>query len=286
LWGDIRPMLAALDAKLEELRAFYRAREGRELEVLLMSDHGNNHAGRGKRVAVRSFLEGAGYHVAKRIGRVKDVVLPTAGIESWVEIHSAPSETERLAQLLARMEGVELVTARAPDVAGRFIVVGSNGERAVIDWNDADNSFRYCPETGDPIGYRPVIEALATKGRLDSKGFASADDWMEETLRHRYPVALERIVRGHTAIALNPATILISLKNDYIHSGWLLKRGIVLVKSGGTHGGLDDLNSNGILLSSFAPTTDTTANRVAGHFDGFKGRMKIGAPQGGLLTSQ
>ena len=43
------------------------------------------------------------------------------------------------------------------------------------------------------------------------------------------------------------------------------------MKFGGTHGALDDLNSTGFLLSSFAPTQDTTAGRVAALYDGFSG---------------
>jgi len=70
---------------------------------------------------------------------------------------------------------------------------------------------------------------------------------------------------------MNPATILISLANDYVHAGWLVMAATRLVKSGGTHGGLDDLNSTGILLSSYAPTQDTTTTRIAGLYGGFSG---------------
>jgi hypothetical protein len=95
---------------------------------------------------------------------------------------------------------------------------------------------------------------------------------MAETLIHQYPLALERIVRGHTSVTLNPASIILSLNNNYVHSGWLLGRGIALVRSGGTHGALDDINSTGVLLSSFARTKDTSSSRVAAAFDEFKGR--------------
>jgi len=60
---------------------------------------------------------------------------------------------------------------------------------------------------------------------------------MAETIGHRYPLALERIVRGHTQVTLNPATILISLDNRYAHASWLIKKGSELVRFGGTHGG-------------------------------------------------
>jgi len=271
LSGDIFAMLCALDGKLKELRARYRAREGRELEILILSDHGNNRAGPGHRVEVRGFLKRAGYRITRSIVSTKDIVLPTAGIESWVEIHNLPAETERLVQLLWRLRGVDVLTARVPGETNRFTVMNSKGERATIEWDPARNSFRYSPETGDPINYRPVVEALGKKNQFDADGFASSDAWMAETVAHRYPLALERIVRGHTRNTLNPATILISLSNDFVHAEWLIKKGSGLVTSGGTHGGLDDLNSDGMVLSNFAPTTDTSTSRVAGLFDGFPG---------------
>jgi len=281
LWGDVNSMLCVLDESLEELRAIYRAREGKELEILILSDHGNNHAGGGKRIVIRHFLRQQGYHIRKALTGPKDVVLPTAGIESWVEIHNSPSETTNLVRLLSQLEGVDLVTAQLPDKANRFIVMSSKGERAVIEWNPQGNSFKYEIETGDPLQYRPVAEALPNQHALESNGFATADAWMAATLTHHYPLALERIVRGHTQVALNPASILISLDNAHVHSGWLIKRGIALVRSGGTHGGLDDINSTGVLLSSFAPTRDTSTSRVAALFDGFKGRRNDRPPENG-----
>jgi len=281
LSADILALLCALDEKLEELRAHYRAQEGRELEILILSDHGNNHAGPARRVAVRSFLKRAGYRVAKSIQDAKDVVLPTAGIESWIEIHNAPAETEKLAQLLSHLEGVDVLTARVPGHDNRFLVLNAKGERAGLEWNPAKNSLRYSMESGDPLNYGPAVEALSLKGQLDADGFATGDAWMAETMTHRYPLALERIVRGHTRVTLNPATILISLDNRYVHASWLIKKGSECVRFGGTHGGLDDLNSTGILLSSFAPTQDTSTSRVAALFDGFQGLRDYRAKEKG-----
>ena len=269
--ADILAMLCSLDLRLQGLRAAYRAREGRELEILILSDHGNNHAGRGRRVEVRKFLRDAGYRLGKTLEQPGDVVLPTVGIESWVEIHNHPAETERLVQLLSRLEGVDLVTGRLPGPGDRFLVMNSRGHRAIIHSTTGGDAYRYWPTAGDPLEYLPVIDALRRKGELDAAGFATADAWMAETLSHRYPVALERIARGHTRAALNPATILISLANDYMHADWLVTAGSKLMKSGGTHGSLGDLCSTGILLSNFAPTRDTTASRVAAIYDGFPG---------------
>ena len=272
---DIFALLGALDEQLQKLRVLYKAREGRDLEILILSDHGNNHAGVGQRIEIRTFLKNAGYRITNSIMSPKDIVLPTAGIESWVETHNSPVETENLMQLLPHLKGVDVLTAKFPGQTNRFMVMNAKGERATIEWNPAKNSFRYSTETGDPINYLPVVKILSQKHRLDTDGFATADDWMAETLTNRYPLALERIVRGHTCVTLNPATILISLNNHYVHAGWLVKKGSELVTFGGTHGALDDLNSDGILLSSFAPTRDTSSLRVAGLFDGFPGAPKF-----------
>jgi hypothetical protein len=122
---------------------------------------------------------------------------------------------------------------------------------------------------------------LAQKNQLDADGFATADAWMAATMANRYPLALERIVRGLTRVTLNPATILISLDNQYVNAGWLVKKGSRLVTFGSTHGGLDDLNSDGIVLSNFTPTQDTSSDRVAGLFDDFPGLHPFRAEENG-----
>src|SRR5260370_19676730 len=137
------------------------------------------------------------------------------------------------------MEGVDILTAQVPSRTNLFIVLNSTVDRASIEWNVAENAFRYLPEAGDPLSYLPVLAALKKKNLLDAGGFAPADAWMAETLAHRYPLALERIARAHTRVTLNPATILISLDNHYVHSCWLVKKGSQLVTIGGTHRALD-----------------------------------------------
>jgi len=266
---DIFAMLCRLDQQLQELRARYRDREGRDLQIVILSDHGHNHAGRGRRVEVRAFLEKAGYRIARQILGRQDVVLPTVGIESWVEIHNAPEETEPLAQLLCQLEGVDVLAARLPDRTNCFLVMNSKNERARIDWNPTSNSFRYATERGDPINYLPVVATLARRQQLDADNFGPAEAWRAASLTHHYPLAPERIVRGLTRVTLNPATILISLDNHYVNAGWWVQQGSRLVTCGSTHGGLDDLNSAGVLLTNFTPTEDTSSDQVAGLFENF-----------------
>jgi hypothetical protein len=278
---DITSMLCLLDKQLQEMRARYQAREGHDLQILILSDHGHNHAGSGQRLKIRAFLEQAGYRTAQSMADPKDVVLPIAGIEDWVEIHNAPAETESLAGRLTHMEGVDVLAARLPNQTNRFLVMNFKGGRAMIEWNPAKNAFRYSTEAGDPLDYRPVVEALKQKNLLEADGFATADAWMNESMTNHYPLALERIVRGLTSVTLNPATILISLDNQYVNAGWLVKAGSRLERYGSTHGALDDINSDGILLSNFKPTSDTSSGRVARQFDDFPGMRNYRVEENG-----
>ena len=268
---DILSMLSTLDKDLLDLQARYRKLEGHDLQILILSDHGHNHAGRGERVPIGSFLENAGYRLTKSIQGPKDVVLPTSGIEDWIEIHNSPEETERLAERLVHLKGADVIAARLANPTNRFLVLNSKGERAIINWEPAKNAYQYVAEQGDPLGYAPAAAALAQKGRLDADGFATADDWMDETTTNHYPLALQRIVRGLTCVTLNPATILVSLDNHYVNAGWLVNAGSELESCGSTHGALDDINTLGIILSNFTPTHDTSSDRVAGMFDNFPG---------------
>jgi hypothetical protein len=274
-------LLCEFDRKLQKMRARYKAQTGRDLEIVILSDHGHNHAGRGIRVEDAAFLEKAGYHVATTIASPKDVVLPVVGIESWVELHCAPSETEKLAQLLCQLKGVDVLTATLPDRTNCFLVMNAKGERAEIQWQPALNSFRYSCQNGDPINYRPIVEALGQNHQLDADGFATADAWMSATMTNHYPLAPERIVRGLTRGALNPATILISLDNHYVNDEWLTEKGSRLVTCRSTHGGLDDICSDGILMSNFTPTRDTSTDRVASQFEDFQDVRDFRAEESG-----
>ena len=100
----------------------------------------------------------------------------------------------------------------------------------------------------------PSLRCWPRKKLLGADGFATADAWMAATLTNHYPLALERIARGLTRVTLNPATILISLSNDYVHCGFLMQKGADLSTFSSTHGALDDLNSDGMVLSNFTPT--------------------------------
>jgi hypothetical protein len=272
LSADIVRILHELDENLRQLQMEYRAQMGRDLEILILSDHGSNKAGPGKRLPIVRFLKKAGYRVTNSIRNSRDVVAPTGGILSFVEIHNAPSETPNLVDHFVHLEGIDLVLSILPGKTNAFLVCDRHDARALITEDSEKKRYKYTMLSGDPLAYGPLLDILQQQHLLDAEGFASRDSWMNISMTHKYPVALERIARGLNSAALNPATILLSLDNRYVHASFWVFQGSRLIRSSGTHGGLDQSCSAGIVLSNFTETRNMTTSQLPYRFDHFVGR--------------
>jgi hypothetical protein len=129
--------------------------------------------------------------------------------------------------------------------------------------------YRYHAIRGDPLRYAAVLARMQHDREVSSDGYASAATWLNYTAADPFPAAPPRIVRGHTAITLNPAPILVSL-DDRMRVGL----GAVSVANrlrplGGTHGALSATNSLGVLMANFVDTHDDLTSSVRQQFGGF-----------------
>jgi hypothetical protein len=259
--GDIDALLRLLDRKLFALQVRYLALTGRRLEIALISDHGNNHQTSGVRVPIKEFLEDNGYSVANRVEAEKDVVYTAAGILTSVALFSRESQVVPLARLLSRLEGVDVVTYVDPDDSFSVRILGPDGTEARVRKMAGESRYSYEALVGDPIAYLPVLERLS--GRIDDRGFVDGEDWLEVSSAEKFPVAPERIYRGHHSITKNPARILVSLKDGYENANPTVKFLTKFKRRGGTHGGLSEASSNGIVMSNYRKTRDLTTQRVS-----------------------
>jgi hypothetical protein len=105
---------------------------------------------------------------------------------------------------------------------------------------------------------------------MDIQGFASETVWFDVSRDHQYPAALDRILRGHYDVTSNPAPILVSIKDGYQVASGMVSFFNQLRPLGGTHGGLNAVNSLGIVMATFQPTVDASTHTVADQFDGFQ----------------
>lgn len=266
--GDLAKYLDHLDQKLEELQAKYLQRTARALEIVVVSDHGHNRAVDAKFLPVVKALQSHGFRIADELRSATDVAFSVDGVTTGFGVFALPESIAPVAELLASMEGVDVVSVRVSD--DRFSVK-ANGHHAEIERKRSARGdlFRYVATEGDPLQYVPIIERMRREKVLDAEGFADSPTWIRYSSSSRYPVALERIVRGHTVVTLNPAPILVSLTDEYRVGLGMVSVANRMRPLGGTHGALSSSNALGVLMTNFRDTHDDITVSASRQLDGF-----------------
>ncbi|MEZ0230950.1 MAG: hypothetical protein ACAI25_20190 [Planctomycetota bacterium] len=251
----LEELLEVLESELQTLKDDFRARNGRDLEIAIVSDHGHT-LSEGKIVAMEKHLESRGWESKKAITGPKDVAFKLAGILSAIAIHCQPQSSPDLARDAAACDGVDLC-ARA-ESASEFVLVSSAGE-ARFQYNAADDTYRYAGGVADPIGYSAIWKQLSAAGKLDRNGFARQAAVFEATKDHAYPNALARVRHGLTDLVKSPAQVLVSLKPGYEAGMGFVKLAASLVGRNGTHGALAGNDTNGVYMTNFKATPGAIA---------------------------
>lgn len=275
--GDIARYLDHLSDQLDSLQARYQARSGRRLEIVVLSDHGHNRGRDAAFIPLTEALAAKGFHTARSIGAPNQIAFSVDGVTTGFGVFCAPDSVLRVAAVLADVPGVELVTARlsantytvlATDSAGRTLRARIE-QRALAGDEPRERWYRYTPEAGDPLALQPVIARMAAAGLVDANGFAAESTWVRETVHTRYPVAVPRIVYGHTAATRNPAPILVSVTDAHRVGLGAVSVANRMRPLGGTHGALGETNALGVILSNGVVPRDDVAWRVRWQFGGF-----------------
>ncbi|MEP6831856.1 MAG: alkaline phosphatase family protein [Gemmatimonas sp.] len=283
--GDLGAYLRHLDQRLAGLQTEYRRRTGRELEVVMLSDHGHNKFPGGKFVPIEKTLKSNGFHIVREIRARNDVAFSVDGVTTGFGVFCATDSVSSVAKVLANMEGVELVSAKLTD--STFDVMrGTLRGRIDARYSTSGDTYRYVPQMGDPLQFAPIIATMRAEHALDADGFADMETWKRYTMTAEFPVAVPRIVRGHTVVTLNPAPILVSTFVNYRIGLGLASVTDRLLSLGGTHGSLSTPSSVGVLMTNFRDTHDDITTTVRAQLDNFS---DLGAVQykksGGRLSS-
>lgn len=240
----LRLALIDIFKEIALVREEYARREGVLPGVVTASDHGI-HFGPTIHVDARDMermLAVSGL-VPGRQGRRGVTLVPlgdVGGGGAWC----APEASAEVADAIAHVTGVELAVAREGEHGARVFAVRRGGlQRARLCWEGS--RYRYEPEEGDPLGYAALWERLGG-------GWVEEERLVQESWRHRFPLAPARIRHGLTDLVDWPAQVLFSMEDGYtygpnlIYTASLLRGGQV-----GTHGGLSYAQSLG-----FSATTE------------------------------
>ncbi len=237
--GLLRDLLRRLDPMVAELRRASPV----PVEVVVFSDHGNAwHTMR--KVKLARALRRAGFRLRKKLKSPRDVVIPAYGLVSCDILYTQPGEEAAAAEAIIGTRGVEFAVYQTPEYVQ---LLGPRG-RARIYRRDA--FYRYAPAEGDPLALVPVVERLRADGHADAEDFIHEDDWLRATADHIYPDAPRRLWGAFELLVEHPASVIVSLEDDYYAGSTALDLFAVLLA---THGNLRRTQSLGLVLSTAGP---------------------------------
>lgn len=270
--GNLSEYLTHLDKKLTWLQGEYRRRTGRDLEIVVLSDHGHNRSVDAKFLPLLKVIEARGFKEVHQLRAPTDIAFSVDGVTTGFGLFAMPDSIPALAMLLASTEGIDVVTMRLDDST---FVVQAGTQRARIDRRGivsdtrSAERYRYVPLDGDPLQYESILKQLRADGATDRDGFAPASTWVRYTASAAYPAAVLRIARGHTRVTLNPAPILVSVADAYRVGLGMVAFANRVRPLGGTHGALGATNALGVLMTTFVDTHDDATPFVRDQLGGF-----------------
>ena len=176
------------------------------------------------------------------------MAIPAFGLCGYAAIYCGDEDAVAdVANSLVELEGVDFSIHK--DGAEAIAISGANGvarvERKQIN---GATSYRYLTSDSDPLQLQPILETLNQSGKLDEEGFASDQDWLENTANHIYPDPLANLYTSlHTQRVRHTADVLVSLRDGYYYGWSPFAR---LTRLAATHGNALRPSSNAFLMST------------------------------------
>ena len=231
----LRSFLKELDETVEEI-----VRDSKvPVTVTIFSDHGNDFR-KYRRVALKKRLRQAGFKLGKKIKDDRSVVLPQYGLVGSGVLFTREKNEERLAGVLATVEGIDFVVYERNGIVH---VANRRGEATIEKRGD---QYRYLATKGDPLDLLSIIQQIA-KEPNGAGGFIEDEDWFALTRAGARPDVVRRIWEGATQGVLNPANVIISLEDGYYTGSSLMDLFTILQA---THGNAGQQQSYGFVMST------------------------------------
>ncbi|HYH84415.1 MAG TPA: alkaline phosphatase family protein [Pyrinomonadaceae bacterium] len=248
--GGPARLIVALQSLDRLLREIQKA-AGAETEIVLFSDHGMN-LEENRRLHLQTHLKRCGYEVVSHMRRPRGkrrVSAPGFGLCGYAALYCG-EETDRaeLADALRELEGVDFSVHR-DESEGAAIVTGARGRASIRrEQSEGATLYRYEQLSGDPLGLAQVARALSKEGRLDERGYAASDAWLDSTARHEYPDAPANLYESvYSPRVRHTADVLVSLSDGYYYGANAFSHMVRLLA---THGNALRSSTTAFLMST------------------------------------
>lgn len=223
----LRSFLEELDETVEDI-----VRDSKTpVSVTIFSDHGNDFR-KYRRVGLKEPLRQAGFKLGNKIQDDQSVVLPQFGLVGSAVLFTRDKNEERLAGVLATVEGIDFVTYEQDGIVH---VANRQGEATIEKRGD---EYRYVAIKGDPLDLLSM-----------ANGFIKDEEWFALTRAGARPDVVRRIFDGATDGVLNRANVIVNLEDGY-YTGSSLLDTFTLLQA--THGNIGQGQSYGFVMSTMS----------------------------------
>ncbi len=230
--------LKTLDNKIEALKVNFKETHGRNLKVVLVSDHGN-HFKKPTAIDYKKPLEEKGYFQRSSLKEKTDYAFVAPEIISFGAFYTLPGAEASFAKEMANVKGVHVaLILNSPNT----IHVFSKSGMSRINVNPTKKTIAYEVLSGDdPFNH---IRYFKNKKQL------TWSEYFKISFESDYPNALVRAWEGFYKNAKNPASVLVSAELGYVFTNMTLQ--ILTAVSGvqSTHGSFHKEESFGVIMST------------------------------------
>lgn len=208
------------------------------LDITLVSDHGHNFA-RSQRIDVEAWLAEAGFDVGDEVRDDDDVFVELDGLVTYFGVHTRQPPAV-IDSVLAHDE-IELATW----LDGDLVMVRDRFGAACVERRG--DRLRYTPIDRDVLGLVPVLDELRRAGAVDAAGFVADRSWLLATCEGAWPDAPRRLWDAFHGQVVYPSRVMFTVRD-----GWYAGMAVFdpLIDMASTHGGLNDINSDAMLLTT------------------------------------
>lgn len=234
--------LVEVDKRLARLRSKLLAEFGYPLHITIVSDHGNYWT-KPVQVDYEGPLKSKGWKLVETLTTPNDVAFVVPEIVAFASMYTLPGQEKRLAQDISSVEGV-LMAAHA--IKPNVVEITANNGKDVAR------------VTVDPRAETVSYDVIRGQDILNQKDFFKGKTitWKHyflESYKSDYPYAAIRIWEGFYKNSKTAGSILVSPKVGRVFANQTLKMLTALRGLSSTHGGLHQLETAGVVMSTREP---------------------------------
>ncbi len=230
-----------IDDRLKAIEKKYRKLYGKELEIILISDHGNSFFKKIESIHYKSVLKDKGWSYQSQLKNKLDYTFISPEIISFGAFYCKNSQRFKLAKDLSYVEGVHItaIKGKLKNTVDVFSESGKNHSQIFIDPKRQRVGYKVI-QGEDPFSHISLFKNTKL----------SWEDYFKRTVDLEYPYALVRLWESLYINSIQSAQVVVSGKAGYAFSNVALR--IMLGFDGlhSTHGSLNRGDTTGLFVSN------------------------------------